>query len=415
MEVALRHEVTPQQATLTAGGAASFMMRVQPKGAAPSKMSWSIVPAEANADAGGSPILSNADCKIAQVAAAVREGFYGDGACEVVVTLPSSMRSGQWDLISVAEGAGATSTKKVRLQVQAASVALRLVTPQGQVPASVRRLVSLSAALQTDPGLVYSDVRYQWSADEGNPSKPVLLGANTQQLQFMPEQPGQYVFRVRVSGNINGQPAEATQLVLVTVDPQYAPERVELPDFIVSQPGGAIQLSANVSEQAQGYTYAYRWEQNDRSGLDIPLSGAQTLRATALMPARAGLYAFDFVLQRTSPYGVKSESRYRVHVLVGSSAVRVAITTEGSTVGRPIKMTASLPNVAGLSARYEWKQTGGPKPVNMINANDPQATFVAPEAGLYEFELTVVARDVTGSEVQTVQKVFVLVKEQSGS
>lgn len=151
---------------------------------------------------------------------------------------------------------------------------------------------------------------------------------------------------------------------------------------LVVDDGARVALSARGSTDANGDPIAFSWEQTAGTALSGPVSGA-ALKARFADPG-----TFTFTLTAADAANASSSAEATV-VVLGTSPVPVAAVAgpAAAAVGQEVKLDASA-SLAGPGARFAWEQLAG-EPVTLQDAGVGLSSFVAPTAGRYAFQVSV--------------------------
>ncbi|WP_405234402.1 PKD domain-containing protein [Lentisalinibacter salinarum] len=254
--------------------------------------------------------------------------------------------------------------------------------------------VSLSAAGSSDSDGTISS--YSWSQTAG--TSVTLQGAATANPSFTaPNVADTLEFTLTVRDNDN---ATATDTVAVTIEPNEAPTADAGGDQTVNE--GSLVTLAGSGTDPDGTIASYSWVQV--GGASIGLSGADMATATFDAPALAlgESLTVTFELTVTDNNGATDTdaATVTVNAVAGinippeanAGADRVVFGTQTVTLDGSGSSDAEQP---ASSLDFLWQQTAG-TPVTITDADQAEATFVAPEVTAdtpLTFRLTVTDAD----------------------
>lgn len=232
------------------------------------------------------------------------------------------------------------------------------------------RLSAIVSGIQ-DP----SGCKASWTQVAGTPVK--LAGASGFAPTFVARKAETHRFAVVATcAGIASDAAEVTATVV-----NQAP-LAEAARVLVVGEGERAELSARDSSDANGDPLSFGWEQVGGAAVT---AGSATSALSVGIPAEG---SYRFRVGVADPAGAHGLAETQVAVL-GNHRVPVAAAASPvvGEVGQPIPLDASASYRKGGSI-FDWRQVGGPQ-VAIANASQPVASFVAPEAGRYLFEVTV--------------------------
>lgn len=251
-------------------------------------------------------------------------------------------------------------------------------------PNDHRPAVAVSGPAETPPGLVrlsataasgQGTCAIRWTQKAG-PSV-TLRGSATGSPSFVARTAAAYDFEaVATCGGVASDPGRL-RVAVTNVPPLADAGRI-----LVVPPGTAVRLDALASSDANGDALSFTWDQ----ALGPPVTGTE---AGGILTARTrgeGLYVF----QLTASDAAGASSIAEVPVLVAEEDAPTAI-----AAARPVKAEAggaivldASASLADDDASFSWRQVAGPE-VALRGADRQVASFVAPAAGRYAFEVSV--------------------------
>jgi sugar lactone lactonase YvrE len=243
--------------------------------------------------------------------------------------------------------------------------------------------VSVSGPGETPPGLVRLTAlpsgegacTVAWAQAGGR--AVTLRDAGTTSPSFIARAAGTYEFDAVPSCDGTPGPARRLAVRVVNVAPLADAGRV-----LVTTPGGAVELDAAPSSDANGDALAFTWDQT----LGAPLLETQTGTAVTARPRGAGLYAFQVTV--ADPGGASATSEVPVLVTAGPAPTALAAAVPGDAeTGSTVVLDASA-SVAEAGSTFFWQQTGGPA-ATLGTPDQAVAWFVPSSPGRYAFEVTV--------------------------
>jgi len=238
--------------------------------------------------------------------------------------------------------------------------------------------VTLSAAGSSDSdGTITA---YSWSQTAG--TSVTLQGASTATASFTaPNLTDTLEFTLTVRDDDN---ATATDTVTVTIEPNEAPTADAGADQTVNE--GSLVTLAGSGTDPDGTIASYSWAQVG-GGASIALSGADTATATFDAPplALGDTLTVTFELTVTDNNGATDTdtATITVNAVAGVNVPPVANAGQDRVVfgTQTVTLDGSGSSDAEESIStlgFLWEQTAG-TPVTITGADQPQATFVAPD------------------------------------
>lgn len=391
----------PQGAVFVAGQ--SFVVKgdVAFRGSLPSAMSWSVTPLSGSSLA-HAPSIANQGC----ANKASRPPYYPNGdsysECVVTISLPYEMVSGRWRLTFSASGGSISGNKSVDFEVASADRSIQILTPDIVTGASAMTPASVTAALALDPlRYTYKDIRYAWSFSQSSPQSAPLIGAETQTVRFVPQQEGQYILDLKVTGLVDGRNVQSKKSIMVVVDPADTDALDVTPTQFVA-PGDAVTLTGNIVGALPNHRYEWLWTQ--MSGPQtVSLTGSNTPKAGFFAPAANGVYTFNAEVTRTSlTSGSVKKRTAQTQVFVGDNILNVDIQADPADPipGSPVSVTASVPGISskGLVVKqWSWSMLA-PSGATISYSSANNAVFTPNAEGVYVVEVSVTLQDSRGGE-----------------
>ncbi len=248
-----------------------------------------------------------------------------------------------------------------------------------------------------------TNLSYSWTQKSG-PSVSIS-GASSQNASFVPTQAGTYEFTFKA---ITGALEKSDTAVVVVTAPASGYFTVNAGPLKAGPTGVAVTLNGSVGGTVPAQDLAYNWVQVDGPGVNLFRANSLT---PEFLPTTPGEYTFELRVNRTSDAAAVQTSRTMVAVYspYGSPAQPFFAVSAGDVqiVGpSPIAVTLTGEVVTGTPAPdnvlYKWTQLSG-EPVTLANDGTLKASFIAPNVGLYTFELSATAGGVTKKAVTAVQ------------
>jgi hypothetical protein len=270
--------------------------------------------------------------------------------------------------VEVKDAGGAASTSAAQVVVVGAS-------PVPAVVAATPVLASTFQPVTLDASASYAatDAIFTWAQVAGTPV--ALAGQGTPVASFQPAAPGRYAFSVAIQqGLVSSLPS--------VVEVFVAPAGGALPQAVASAPSVAA-VNAEVvldGSASTGSSLSYAWRQVAGPAAGLRSPNAPQADAFFFAP---GSYAFELTVSDGASVSVPA--RVRVEVRAGGSPIPVA--TVAGPAAAMVGELLTLDGSASAGAKsFRWTQVAGPW---VVLRGGPQATFVAPAAGTYGFELEV--------------------------
>ncbi len=221
---------------------------------------------------------------------------------------------------------------------------------------------------------------YAWTQEDG--PEVSLSDEHAESPTFLGTESGTYAFELIVhDGSLASLPAE----VAVTI--RNVPPSADAGEDVEVLVGTVAVLDGSGSADSNRDPIRYAWTQ--MQGAPVLIDGADNQTAT-VVPEQVGNYVFQLVTFDGELYSTPDD----VQVIVNAPANNVPNADAGEnqtvTVGDTVLLNGSgSSDPDGDSLLYTWSQTGGPETVALDGAVAVQATFEAPEAGIYAFQLVV--------------------------
>jgi hypothetical protein len=204
-----------------------------------------------------------------------------------------------------------------------------------------------------------------------------LKGATTASPTFVARAAGAYRFQaIGTCGSATSVPA-SLEVAVNEVAPRADGGRV-----VTLPAGGALRLGGQFSSDANGGPLAFQWDQV----VGPPVSAGVTGGVLSAQLQSPGYYVFRL----GAVDGAGNEGAAEVPVVVlGNEAIATAVAASPvrTQVGQAVALDASA-SYRSAAATFAWAQVDGPA-VTLEGAATERATFVAPEAGRYVFEVSV--------------------------
>jgi hypothetical protein len=238
------------------------------------------------------------------------------------------------------------------------------IVSQPVLTASVGLPVTLDASASLPQGVTFS-----WIDRTGAVSLPAEAAPI-----FVPSAPGLYAFEVTAwNGALRSPPAQVVVL---------ASQGAALPVAVASAPSTAriAELVALDGGGSSGAALSYAWRQV--AGPAAGHTGADAATAK-VVPFATGAYAFELtVTDATGAVSAPAIARFDVVAPGQSLPVATVDPVADAVVGQLVILHGSAQPSA---SRYRWSQLSGPWVA--LEASGATATFRAPSAGTYRFEL----------------------------
>ena len=208
----------------------------------------------------------------------------------------------------------------------------------------------------------------------------LLRGADSLSPSFVARRAGNYSFQGQaICGRAVSDP------VTVTATVENVAPRPEAGRLAVLAAGKWLALDGSLSSDANADALWLGWDQM----LGPPVAGATAGELLPLHLRHPGLYAFQ--LTASDPGGLSAAAVVPVLVLGGGDLppTAVVVTPLADVAGATVPLDARGSTSSG-SATFAWRQVAGAA-VSLSGADRPLATFTAPAAGHYAFEVDVSA------------------------
>ena len=247
--------------------------------------------------------------------------------------------------------------------------------------------IALDGQSSTDPD--GDTLFYLWEVVQA-PTALELPDPNAAQLQFLPPQSGDYVFRLTVS---DGEDQSSTEFRLTVPNPP--PTADAGPDQVLTL-GQEATVDGSASFDPEGENLSFTWSSAPTNPEVVPV---QAVAIFAFTPGAAG----DYQLILTVNDGQQD-----------SIADTVQLTVSGPDNGAPLAdagpdKTINLGDETILDGilsqdpdgdliTYSWELAEGPAPVTLAEPTAAQTTFRPQNSGIYLFRLSVSDGDLTTSD-----------------
>ena len=236
-------------------------------------------------------------------------------------------------------------------------------------------------------------IQYQWSID----SKPagstaILANSTTVNPSFVPDLPGDYVIRLKITDNASNS---QTGTVTITVGKNSPPVATAGSAQNVTT-GTPVTLDGSASSDADGNTLSYAWTFKSKpTGSSAVLSSATGAKPT-FTPDVAGSYVVSLIvndgnLDSLAPSTVTVTAT--TPIVVNAVPVANAGANRIYSLGQAVTLDGSASSDAnGDTLTYSWSTTSVPAGSSMTalpNATSAKPTFTPDVAGAYVFNLVV--------------------------
>lgn len=393
--------VTATPSTLQAGSSTTLKAHAIIRGATPNSMVWSIAPIDAVGANDPRPQIGDTNCSTATFVPPVAAGMSGESACQTILTVPSEAKSGTWRVTNTAKtesGISVSNSQVITVTAQPA-VGFRLLESSAPVYGYVNKLLTLSVPFTVNPGTTVSDIRYEWTAADDNPTKLPIAGAKNSIASVVPPIHGQYRFDVKATALIGGVERQVNGSVIAVINPIEFVDVIDAgaPQFVNMNQG--VRLQGTILNRDDTLVYAPSWRQLD--GIDGGPIRVELFNANSYSPSfiatTPGTYQFEFKVIKNQPDGRQVTSTTKTGVVVQTQSVAgfgftaSAGDIKTSTRGTPTVLQGSVTpqgNISNVVYEYLWTQTGGPA-TTISNDRSAVASFLPTVDGLYSFNLNV--------------------------
>lgn len=277
--------------------------------------------------------------------------------------------------------------KAVALTVAPVSNVAPTLTCPAQANGRVGEEVTI-ACTSNDDGLPLGFTpAFRWSTVTG-PAAPILNGADTLQVRWVPTTTGRYELRLVVD---DGGLASAAQVVVQVEARANATPTINCPSALGGTVGAIVSLPCTVADDGlpAGSRLALNWAV--LAGPSPVALTASDSAATQFIPTTAGTYRL-----RLSASDGQASANADVVVTVApppnAAPSIVCAPAVSATVGKAVTLTCQASDdgqPAGSSLQPTWTVVSAPATVNLTSANSLSASFVPPAAGTYRLRLTV--------------------------
>lgn len=215
-------KISPRgEVTLEPGEHLTLSARATALGDSLSGMRWSLEQVSGPTDA-PRPNLTNSSCGVVTL---TMKGKDGKGQCTAEFSVPENMLPSVWRISAEAESESkGTDSARLIIAVTASQIDRDLtVTVPRLLPEEwpeqrlfPNQTVSIPATVEANGQL--SGLSYTWSLSSDSPTV-TLIGADTEQVMFIPREAGDYLLSVSVRGRVdNGDLKTAAANTLVVID-----------------------------------------------------------------------------------------------------------------------------------------------------------------------------------------------------
>lgn len=405
----MSNRVTIDSASLTGGQSVGIHAAAAMRGSTPKSMLWTIASLSGGTAPGPVPSLNDMKCATASYSVPAVSGASGEGACNTILTIPTSAKSGTWRITNTASSDAGSVSNFVDIQVNAlTSSGFRLLDSSTPLTAYVGKLASLSLPFTANDSAVVSNVKYVWAASTANPAVVAVSGSQNSTASFTPTVAGQYTFYVSVSADVNGNAETATSTVVVVVYPATTVDVIDAGAPQIATPGQKVTLNGAIANQDKTLTYVTSWTQLAGSAggpTTVNLTNTNSATPSFLAPSALGTYGFEFKVVKSLPDGTQSLTTAQTSVVVQPTASALFTVSAGDMQSVPVGSISLLKGSIGAQSNttdivysYQWTQVSGPS-VTLSNANAATASFMPTTTGTYTFSLAVKATNTSGGAV----------------
>ena len=159
-------------------------------------------------------------------------------------------------------------------------------------------------------------VQYLWAETSNHGVE--LATNNTAQIEIgLPDVASETVFRfnVTVTDNEGASTTNDSDISVTVIERINTPPRVVIAEIGAVFEGQLVELNgSSTSDLEDDLALAYLWQQTDETGIQLPLLGSDTARASWIAPAISEATSFQFELAATDSEGLTSSETIVVQV-----------------------------------------------------------------------------------------------------
>lgn len=254
-----------------------------------------------------------------------------------------------------------------------------IAAAEGELTAAGGETVVLDGSSSSDPD--GDALRFRWSQVLGEGTPVALSGADTAAASFVaPDSSQRLYFQLVVDDEIE-ESTPAVVLVDVHAPPNQPPVAAAAAEQVTALAGETVVLDGSDSADPEGAQLAFSWTQVEGTGEPVNLLDANQASASFTAPAAAQALFFRLVVSDGVQQSLPAVVRVEVHALPNERPLAVTEHLLQVAPGATVVLDGSASgDLDEDPLTFSWSQIeGNGEPVNLIDADQAVASFVAPE------------------------------------